>query len=211
MKKYLIKFYEFARRHLMFFKRSLMVPKLPDNPKGKVYINLGCGLDSSSEFINIDALPFPNIHYIQAIYDLSMFANNSVDLVYASHVMEHIPRDKFKTTLTEWRRVLKPGGTLRLAVPDFDALVEIYKSDNKNVDRVTNQVLGGQGSVYNIHYSLWNFKKAELILKNLGFKNTRRWSPDKVNHHNFKDRASRTITAGGRQIPFSLNIEAEKE
>lgn len=210
MKKQLISIYEYLRRRLLFLKRKFIVPKLPVNSDNKIYLNLGCGLDSSAEFINVDALPFPNIHYVQNIYDLSMFTDNSVDLVYASHVMEHIPRNKFKTTLTEWRRVLKIDGVLRLSVPNFDALVEIYQGNNKNVDCIANQVLGGQDSIYNMHYSLWNFSKAKDVLESFGFKNIRYWAPETVDHHNFSDRSLRTIDVGNRKTLFSLNVEVEK-
>ena len=55
-------------------------------------------------------------------YNLS----NSVDLIYASHVIEYFDRDGVKNLLQEWIRVLKPGGKLRLAVPNFEAMANLY-------------------------------------------------------------------------------------
>ncbi len=205
----MVRFYEFLKRRKSFIKRRFVKPELPVNPGGKVYLNLGCATTSGKEFINIDVLPHANIHHIQDITDLSNFGDNTVDMVYASHVVEHIPREKFKSTLLEWRRVLKNGGIFRFAVPNFDALIDIYQRTNRNVEYVRDQVLG-QDPPYNNHYTLWNFEYAEKILKELGYEQIEIWSPDKVDHHDFVDRSSRTLKVGDKEVLFSLNIQAKK-
>lgn len=48
------------------------------------------------------------------------FAMDTVDEIYSSHALEHIPRKMVIPTLTEWKRVLKPGGTIVLRVPDLE-------------------------------------------------------------------------------------------
>jgi Uncharacterized protein conserved in bacteria len=63
----------------------------------------------------------------QNIFDLGMIPDASLDLVYMSHVLEHVPRSKLAATILEMARVLKAGGTLRLSVPDFDHIVHIYE------------------------------------------------------------------------------------
>src|SRR5690606_23946475 len=50
----------------------------------------------------------------------------SVDMVYHSHMLEHIPRDRVGDFLREVRRVLKPGGVHRIVVPDLELLVRRY-------------------------------------------------------------------------------------
>ena len=74
---------------------------LPKNPDGKVYLNLGCGSSTSSEFINIDAVPLGRTHYLSDVRDLSRFPDNSVDLIYASHVIEHLPRTDLPAAFAE--------------------------------------------------------------------------------------------------------------
>lgn len=93
-------------------------------------LDLGCGpekLIDSTNCIgvdnNIDATLFgrPARFDIKAdVTDLSMFASGSMDWVFSSHVLEHVPLSKIPDTLREWMRVIKPGGNLILYLPDMD-------------------------------------------------------------------------------------------
>ena len=57
-------------------------------------------------------------------------ADECVDEIYACHVLEHVTRQKIIETISEWNRVLKHGGTLRIAVPDWQAMVAQYNETN---------------------------------------------------------------------------------
>lgn len=57
-------------------------------------------------------------------------ADNCADVVYASHMMEHLSRPEARRFLAEARRVLKPDGILRLVLPDMRLLVEAYLGDH---------------------------------------------------------------------------------
>jgi len=50
----------------------------------------------------------------------------SFDGIYASHVIEHLYRTDARRLLGECRRVLRPGGVLRVVVPDLAAIVKEY-------------------------------------------------------------------------------------
>jgi SAM-dependent methyltransferase len=55
------------------------------------------------------------------VYDAAKalpFKDNTFDLIYASHVLEHIPWYQTAQTLSEWRRILKDDGALEIWVPD---------------------------------------------------------------------------------------------
>src|SRR3989441_12587990 len=56
-----------------------------------------------------------------------MFKDESAELVYACHVLEYFDRLEVVDVLREWHRVLAHGGVVRLAVPDFAALAEVYR------------------------------------------------------------------------------------
>ncbi|MEO1054473.1 MAG: methyltransferase domain-containing protein, partial [Bacteroidota bacterium] len=54
------------------------------------------------------------------------FDSNSVDMVYHSHLFEHLDRDIAEGFLNEVKRVLKPGGIHRIVVPDMEYLCKAY-------------------------------------------------------------------------------------
>ena len=54
------------------------------------------------------------------------FESESVDVVYHSHLLEHLDRDVAERFLIEAKRVLKPGGIQRIVVPDFEKLARGY-------------------------------------------------------------------------------------
>ncbi len=190
-------------------KYTLFREKMPRNKDGKVYLNLGSGVNTSSEFINIDAIPFPKTHLVADIQNLSMFPSGSVDMVYASHLLEHIPRKNLEATLREWNRVLKIGGTLRFGVPDFDSLIRIYETSGRNVGDIVSQLMGEDGE-YDDHHTIWNRTFAEEMLHKTGFTDIRPWDPARAEHHAFHDKTNRFFERGGESIPISLNLEAVK-
>ncbi|MBN2131854.1 MAG: methyltransferase domain-containing protein [Sedimentisphaerales bacterium] len=199
------------KRRLSFLKRRLRRPAVPQNEDGKVLLHIGCGPVNSPEFINIDALPYAHVHVItENIDDLPDFADETVDLVYMCHVLEHVRRPEVLRVLKEMKRVLKSDGVLRLSVPDFDRLIEVYKAGGEDVDVIRNQLMGGQDSEYNIHYSIFNHKGLSNLLREVGFREVRTWSPADSPYHDFKDRASRVLKAGAQSFAISLNLEAIK-
>lgn len=89
-------------------------------------VNLGCGSHYHPDWINIDIAPLgPGV----IAHDLSSgvpLADNSSDAVYHSHVLEHIRRPEATGFMRECYRVLKPGGTIRVAVPDLERIARAY-------------------------------------------------------------------------------------
>jgi SAM-dependent methyltransferase len=90
------------------------------------YLNLGCGKRYHSSWINIDIAPQgPEI----SAYDLSKgipLPEGSCDVVYHSNLLEHLRRPHARRLIEECFRVLKPGGTLRVAVPDLEQICRVY-------------------------------------------------------------------------------------
>ena len=56
--------------------------------------------------------------------------DKSVDLIYICHMIEHLDQEETSNILQECKRVLKPGGIVRIVVPDFDRLVDSYNQDH---------------------------------------------------------------------------------
>lgn len=102
------------------------------------------------------------------IADLSRFADGEVSEIYSSHCLEHFPHVKTLYVLKEWSRVLKPGGVLYLAVPDFKRAIEIYLQVGLN-QWVQEYISGGQEYATAYHYAIFDFRKLEGLLKEAGF------------------------------------------
>lgn len=66
----------------------------------------------------------------------------SADAIYSSHMIEHLDRQEVRAFLAECRRVLVPGGTLRLVVPDLRLLVTSYVADGDADAFVARTLLG---------------------------------------------------------------------
>jgi predicted SAM-dependent methyltransferase len=187
-------------------KRRFRAPPAPENADGRVYVHLGCGFIDSPEFTNVDAEPLAHVHHVRDVRDLSVFNDASVDMVYACHVFEHIPPRDQSRVLWEWKRVLRPGGVLRLSVPDFELLVRIYRDCGDDVDAIVGPLLGDHGGL-NAHCAIFNHRSLERLLLDAGFSSVRSWNPKTSPHHDFEDWASRTILRNGEQRPISLNLE----
>lgn len=69
---------------------------------------------------------------------------------------------------------MKPDGILRLAVPDFEAVVEEYLS-SKNLDKLQSFLHGGSKYEYDFHYQTYDFKRLSALLKAAGFSSVERY------------------------------------
>ena len=89
-------------------------------------VNIGCGPYPTSGWVNLDVLPFPNVHYWDCRRGLP-FSDGAVAAIYSEHSFEHLDLDaEARPYLRECLRCLRPGGVLRLVVPDAGAYVRAY-------------------------------------------------------------------------------------
>jgi predicted SAM-dependent methyltransferase len=192
-------------------KWSAFVKGIPQGPDGKVLLHIGCGDIDAQGFINIDAKPGPHVHIVTTnLLRLIMIPENTADLIYMSHVLEHVSHREIVATLREMHRILKSSGILRISVPDFDKIIHIYITNNKDVNAIEGPLMGGQNHPFNYHYSVFNGARLEKKMLESGFREARSWNPANCDNHNFDDWASRNISWNGREFPISLNIEAIK-
>ena len=105
------------------------------DPSKLSYLNLGCGSRYDDRWYNLD---FVGIEGHVIGYNLLTgipFPDESFDVVYHSHVLEHFSKKQGIELIKECYRVLKKGGVLRIAVPDIERSVREYL---KNLDGALN-------------------------------------------------------------------------
>lgn len=180
-------------------------------------LNLGCGNKKIYGFTNIDGRAEVNPDIVCDVSNISK-KFKEVELIYASHVLEHFPfkANKFYTTtcydlLADWHKSLKKGGVLRLAIPDFEAVCKyyIYTSDLKIIKSFLH---GGQKYDFDFHLSSWDFDTIKSTLEQSGFKNVKKYDWRLTEHSHIDDYSQSYLPhmdkLNGKLM--SLNIEAEK-
>jgi len=99
--------------------------------KGPIKLNVGCGTDYKKGWINIDNNTDENIESDKLDLDWDMrnplpFDDNSVDFIFNEHFFEHLTPDEARSAMTDLMRILKPGGVMRIAMPDLEDIVDHY-------------------------------------------------------------------------------------
>lgn len=192
-------------------KWSAFAKHLPRSADGKMMFHIGCGDINTPGFINIDARPQPHVHIVTtSLFRLKMIPANVADMIYMSHVLEHVSHRDIVSTLREMHRILKDDGVLRVSVPDFDRIIDIYQANERDVTAIEYPLMGGQDYPFNYHYAVFNDAHLRKLMQKSGFQETRTWNPQNCAYHYFDDWASRNVSWGGREFAISLNIEAIK-
>lgn len=179
-----------------------------------ININLGCGYSNfGDDWVHIDGGDYEHLDY-NDITKLE-FGDGVVDLIYASHVLEYFDRDDVVLVLKEWYRVLKPGGTIRVAVPDFHSMVKLYMDDKVKLDGILGPLYGkmNMGVDKICHKTTYDEGSLIHVLGNVGFTNIERYDWREYEIHRQNDDHSQAYIPhmdkdNGTLI--SLNIKAIK-
>ena len=176
-----------------------------------VKLNLGCYDRKMHGFTNIDIRPEVEPDLIDDVFRLEKIENNSVDLIYACHVLEHADYEESEKTLKRWYQVLKSGGILRIAVPDMEAHFAHYFY-HKNLRELHSTLWGSQRHPYDYHKNGWDFEKIKEDLGAAGFKNVVKYDWTKTEHFYVDDYSQAYYPHMDKENGklMSLNVEAVK-
>lgn len=152
-----------------------------------IRLNLGAGDRPMAGYVNRD------IAHGQPAFPLLDYADGAVAEIRASHVLEHISYRLTRAVLAEWYRVLRPGGELFVAVPDFAKIVEVYGGCRDGPWE--GYLLGGHVDANDVHMAVFDGASLAAALTEVGFVDIKPW-------------------AGGNgdcaSLPVSLNLMARK-
>ena len=128
-------------------------------------LHVGSGNKRIPGWANVDIRKEVKPDFLCPAEDLRDIRGNTVDALYASHVLEHFPLAQVPQVLAEWHRVLKPGGQFYVAVPDFRALVWLYLENGTPLARLRGALWGGQEYKANFHFTGWDHDTLVAQLK----------------------------------------------
>lgn len=173
-------------------------------------LHLGCGTKHIPGFVNIDIRYLPKVDEVNNIKFLRNYKNNSVDLIYACHVLEHFSRWDFKNVLRRWYEILKPKGILRIAVPNFANICEYY-TKTSDLQTIMGLLYGGQDYEENFHYVTYDFKTLSKALIGIGFNEVKEYDWKQTDHADIDDFSKAYLPHLDQTgLLMSLNIEAQK-
>lgn len=174
------------------------------------YVQFGCGLSAPSEWLNFDASPtlrlqklpvigrfvpdgpfgrFPsNVQYGNIVSGLPI-PDSYAELLYCSHVLEHLSLNELQYSLQNCWRHLQPGGIFRMVLPDLEVLAHEYvesSSPDAAILFMRNSILGSEIRVRSLfsfvrewlggsrHLWMWDYLSLSSELQRVGFVNIRR-------------------------------------
>ena len=136
-------------------RRSARQPRLK--------LNLGCGKAHRDGYVNVDNLAACDVK--DDIRTLTKVDSGTADEIFADHCLEHVGRFDVARTLRTWRRVLKPGGTAEIGVPDSSGVARLLleacdRSDLRGIDHNIKCTYGNQVDPGQFHR--WGFTPETL-------------------------------------------------
>lgn len=108
------------------------------NCESIIMLHVGCGTNYMEGWINIDNNSDNNIKKLDFMWDLREplpFPESSVDFIFNEHFLEHLTVEEGKAALQDFKRILKPSGVLRIAMPDLADVVSDYLNLNWKEER----------------------------------------------------------------------------
>tara|TARA_B100000029_G_scaffold103718_1_gene94264 strand:+ start:12366 stop:12959 length:594 start_codon:yes stop_codon:yes gene_type:complete len=174
-------------------------------------LHVGCGDVILPGWTNVDIDNIPGIDIQDDVSKLEKIQDDSCDIIYASHVLEHFGRNEFESIIKLWNKKLKINGKLRLAVPDFEKAIKWYTTTEK-IEDVLGLVSGGQKTEYDYHKMIYDKKFLTNVLETCGFGNIQEWDWRKTEHQSFDDYSQSYMPHMEKEtgMLMSLNLEATK-
>lgn len=171
-------------------------------------LHLGCGDIDIRGYVNIDGRNAKHIHVVSDGFNLNEFTDCSVSEIYLCHVLEHFSFSEAKCLLKRINNKLINGGSVRLSVPDFDKLIDVYLKNDRNIVWIKHPLMGGQGYDFNFHKSLYNRESLYSLLEDCGYEAQQEWETVQDFGTDLGDWSSKKLKTPKGSWEVSLNVKA---
>lgn len=189
-------------------KKYLKTPKVKGlfgRKNGQTKLNVGCGTDYKEGWVNIDNNSDNNIEKLDLNFDMRNplpYEDGTVDFIFNEHFFEHLTVEEGQTAMKDLMRVLKPGGVMRIAMPDLDLAVKAYvdkdwKGNKEFLERFGLGFVKTRAELLNMNFSWWGHKwlydweELERRLNDAGFTKVARCEWGKSEHAELCDLETR--------------------
>jgi predicted SAM-dependent methyltransferase len=136
-------------------------------------LNLGSGPEQLKlkGYENIDLIDGKSAYPLK--YD-----TESTDEIRASHILEHFGKHEVQSVLRNWVDKLRPGGVLKIAVPDFDKIAVDYVNQIKHEHSPDEYIMGSQSDENDFHKSIFNKTILTKLLESAGLVDIQVWKSE---------------------------------
>lgn len=133
-------------------------------------LHLGCGSNLLEGYVNIDKY-YPHADRVMDVVKLD-YPDGSVEEIFTSHMIEHVPLSDFLLMLREWKRVLKSNGRLVIRCPNFELYLKMWLEGDENYrwGEGLNVILGMQdrGPGYQ-NRNMFTARRLKALVEQAGF------------------------------------------
>lgn len=195
LKALLAKFLPIIAKPMYLYGKFIKTPILliKNKEKSNRQLEIGPGANRITDFETVNVVWGMHVDYIADASKKLPFKDKTFDLVYASHILEHIPWYQIEKTLNEWARIIKAGGFIEIWIPNGLLIAKTFiEAEELGIDNISNDgwykfnsdkdpCTWANGRVFsygdgtgkksdpNWHLSLFSPRYLEKVLKKNGF------------------------------------------
>lgn len=140
-----------------------------------IWLHWGCGPKKLPNWVNIDGWKTDATDYVHDLRAKLPFHDETVELIFTEHVLEHVEFDIARQVLADFYRIMKPGGRIRIVVPGLEECIRAFSQGETGwfakVDEPCVTVGVGFNRIFYSHFHrfIYDYSTLATVLKEAGF------------------------------------------
>jgi len=126
-------------------------------------------LFKDAEVLTLDIDPRYNPTYLHdaSIVPYDFIADGEFDVVFASHILEHITFWKEQEVLNEWARIVRPGGEVHIAVPSWEWVARNVLAEKPSIG-LKHLAFASQQTPWEVHLNMFTMRQLRALFEKAG-------------------------------------------